>query len=265
MGAIKLEDRIAIVIEFLRLPTRWRVTAAAIGFVGRTGSRHGGELPSMIILVASRATKRQIGELEGRARFFVFPVAGAASRFFVASIEREFGLGVIEICLAPGFHGVAELAAIFRCKFIDLTFMRVFMASNAACAFKIEAGEGEAIGAHNPGMTGYAGNSQMAASQLEFGLLMLIESELGGRKAVHGVALLAGTFGLPRDKPSPMIILVTGGAALITETLKSFPGQVAFIAGNRGMLALEREMSLRMIEISFDDALPAGGVMTPLA
>ena len=267
MGAIEPEFRIAIMIELLRLPAVRSVAARAIG-VGLASGFHlhrNAELAAMIIVMASLAGNRKLGEFHRCRVRFVFLMTSAAGGRLVASLQRKLGLSVIKTRLTPAFDHVAEFAARSGNVLVHLALMRISMAGNTAGVFKLEADGAVIRGRRYLCVAGYARHRQMAAGQRIFRLGMLFYCESGRHKTGYGMAFFADAPAFPRRELAAMIIVMTIKTLIEPEPLERFSGKVASVTRHEAMFASEREFRLRMIEFSFVDALPARRIMAALA
>jgi len=89
-------------------------------------------------------------------------MTGATGNCLVLAIERKFGLRVIITCLTPALDSVAEFAAIFGDKFIELSLVRIFMTGKAAGTLEFEFDCLNIPKNHFLFMAGIAGYRQMA-------------------------------------------------------------------------------------------------------
>jgi hypothetical protein len=133
MGPVELERGIAVMIELFGLPTCRSMAAGAICLPHSTCLYflNKAKLPPVDILMASLAGSSQVDKLERCIRFLAFLMASPATDIFMLSLERKFGLRVIETGLPPTVDHMTEFASAFRSELINLSPMGVFVAGEA--------------------------------------------------------------------------------------------------------------------------------------
>lgn len=152
MSAIKLERRVAIMIEFFRFPRIGGMAAIAFRYLFCFWCADLAKLPAMSILMAILAGHFQSRELIFSAIFCHRLMATFAFDSLMAAIKCEFCLGMVKFNGFPTVDPMTIFAASRLHIFINLPLMRIFMASQATDRFKFELNACFAAIPHNHSM-----------------------------------------------------------------------------------------------------------------
>ncbi len=248
--ACERETRHRHVIKLYRLPRRGRVAARAVRHAIR-----GGELTVMLVCMAGDTADVCITkpDCHNTGDLSAGMTALTKSRAMRPG-KSEPRACMVELRHVPALHIVATLTAVAGDALVELTCVRIGMASEAFKGFPSELMFPctVRIGFR---MTGGAGYGRMRPSQGKTCAFVLRGFESGGRKAVEVVAALAGALVFALREVALVIILVAKDAMReirILET-REISADVALHALQAPVPTLQREMRFRMVEVSARD------------